>query len=346
MTPDASSTTPAAAQPPAPKRGLARIAIWVAVALVAVVIVAVAVALTVTARPAFFNRYAGMQRSYAELQTSAHKNMRCNQCHVDSRGAFVGDAALVAEFYGSFFGKPREPRFVQMTQPTREACLACHRYDWSMDSRRTMKVPHPAHLRVASETRDCVTCHRWIGHEETYMVKHTQMPFSTVCASFPCHVGTKAATDCQNCHHVLQDTKGPWLALHPETVRAVGPNGCLESCHTADQCRMCHTTGKRPAFKTVDTQPGVKAIEQAHVLSSWISQHGTFALQDQSKCLICHVSEGECQDCHSRRPAFHGSTATWLGQHQPLAKANPQRCLTCHQQTWCDACHKQFKEMH
>jgi len=322
------------------------IAILAVAAVVALAVIAVAVALVFTSRPAFFNRYARMQRSYTELQTSAHKNMRCDQCHVDSRGAIVGKGALVAEFYSSFFGKPREPRFVHMTKPAREACLACHAYDWSMDAKKTMKVPHPAHLRVASETRDCVTCHRWIGHEETYMVKHMEMPFSTVCASFPCHVGTKTAADCKSCHHVLQETRGPWVKLHPQTVRATGPNGCLETCHTADQCRMCHTTGKRPDFKTQLAQAGVKAIEQQHVLKDWMSKHGAVALQDQSKCLICHVSEGECQDCHSKRPAFHGSTKTWLGQHQPLAKKNPKRCLTCHQQSMCDDCHKQFKELH
>lgn len=321
-----------------------RVVTWVVAGLAALIVVAVAVPMYFTSQPAFFARYPRLERNYSALQTSAHKGMRCNQCHVDKRGAVLSEFTLIGEFYGGLFGKPREPIFVKLTAPSREACLACHRYDWSMDATKTMKVPHPAHLRAASETRDCVVCHKWTGHEEVYMQKHKAMPFSTVCASFECHVGTKPASDCKNCHHVLQESLGAWKVVHPQTVRAYGPNACLEKCHTADQCRLCHTTGKMPVFASTISDPGVKTIEQQHVLSDWITKHGAMALADQSKCLLCHVSEGECQDCHSKRPAFHGSQASWLSAHQPLAKQNPKRCLTCHQQTWCDACHQQFKE--
>jgi nitrate/TMAO reductase-like tetraheme cytochrome c subunit len=332
-------------QPPRPARGARNIVVWVLAGLGVVLVLAVMVAVYFTSQPTFFARYSSFQRNYAALQTSTHKGLRCNQCHIDKRGPVFSEVALVGEFYRSLFGKPKQPLFVTMATPTREACLACHRYDWSMDAQRTIKVPHPAHLRVATEPRDCIVCHKWTGHEEVYMQKHTAMPFSTVCASFECHVGTKPANDCKNCHHVLQESLGAWKDIHPQTVRANGPNACLERCHNADQCRLCHTTGKMPVFSGTISDPGVKAIEQQHVLPDWISKHGAMALADQSKCLLCHVSEGECQDCHSKRPAFHGSQATWLGQHQPLAKANPKRCLTCHQQSWCDACHAQFKEM-
>jgi nitrate/TMAO reductase-like tetraheme cytochrome c subunit len=339
VTPD-----PAVTQAEHPRR-ISRVVLWVGVALVAVLVVAVAVAVYLTSRPAFFAGYPRLARSYAAMQTSAHKDLRCEQCHVSEQPAVVTEAALVAEFYRGLVNRPREPVFVKLPTPTRAACRACHEYDWSDEATRTMKVPHPAHLRVATETRDCVVCHKWTAHEETYMQKHTAMPFSTVCASFECHVGVKPANDCKNCHHVLQESLGAWKVIHPKTVRANGPNGCLERCHTADQCRLCHTTGQTPVFASTISQPGVKAIEQQHVLPDWIAKHGTMALADQSKCLICHVSEGECQDCHSKRPAFHGSTDTWLSAHQPLAKKNPQRCLTCHQQAVCDACHKKFKEM-
>jgi len=314
-------------------------------AVAGLLVIAAAVALAATSRPAYFSRYHSLQRSYTELQTSAHKGMSCDQCHVDPRGVLVADATRVGDFYAGLFKSPAAPRFVRLPSPSKAACLGCHRYDWSDDSSRTMKVPHPAHLRVASETRDCVTCHRWIGHEETYMQQHTTMPFSVVCASFECHVGVKKSTDCRSCHHVLQTSLGEWKKVHPEIVRQNGANGCLEKCHTIDQCQLCHTTGKMPSFPATIAASTVKAIERQHVQPDWLDKHGALALADKSKCLTCHISEGECQDCHSKRPAFHGSQATWLGEHQPLAKKNPQRCLTCHQQTWCDECHKQFKEM-
>lgn len=319
--------------------------VWVAIGLLAAIIVASAVAVYFTSRPGFYARYAHLERNYNALQTSVHKGMRCDQCHTDRRGSLVHEAALVGDFYWSLLRSSKEPRFVKMTAPGSSACLTCHRYDWSDSAVKTMKIPHPAHLRVASETRECVLCHKWTAHEEVYMEKHKAMPFSTVCASFECHVGTKPAADCKNCHHALQESLGVWKETHPQTVREHGPNACLEACHTADQCRLCHTTGKTPVFAATIAQSGVKAIEQQHVRSDWLAKHGTMALQDQSKCLICHVSEGECQDCHSKRPAFHGSQETWLGQHQPLAKKDQRRCLTCHQESWCKECHDQFKEM-
>ncbi|NTU71344.1 MAG: hypothetical protein HGB10_05955 [Coriobacteriia bacterium] len=336
-----SNETPKSASPLGELPKPATIAVIV---VVAVLVIAIAVAVVATARATYFSGYPGLKRNYDALQTSVHQGMSCTQCHSDDRGVVVHQIALVGEFYYRLVKKPRDPRFIKIGPPKNDACLECHLEDWSDDAKKTTKVPHPAHLRVSEETRECVKCHKWTAHEEAYMEKHTSMPFSTVCASFECHVGFKQADDCKNCHHILQEAKGSWKEIHPETVREAGPNGCLESCHTSDQCRMCHTTGKRPEFANMSIQSGLKAIEQAHVKADWLSQHGTMALQDQSKCLLCHVSEGECQDCHSKRPAFHGPEESWLGKHKDLAK-DKRRCLTCHKEPWCNECHDQFKEM-
>jgi hypothetical protein len=334
-------------RPPRPLGALPKALAWALLGVAALLVAAVCVAAVIASRPAFFARYPRIARNYTTLESSAHKGLRCDDCHAGGRNVVVREAALVADFYRGLFGKPRTPSFVRLAEPTNDECLACHRYDWSMEATRTMKVPHPAHLRVASETRPCVTCHRWVAHEETYTQQHKAMPFSVVCASFPCHVGVKPAADCGNCHHQLQPSLDVWRArIHPQVVRSYGPNACLEQCHTADQCRTCHTTGRTPVLPgTIADQSSVSAIERAHVKPDWLTQHGGFALQDQTKCLTCHVSEGECQDCHSKRPAFHGSQTTWLAAHQPLGKANRQRCLTCHQESWCTDCHNQFKAM-
>lgn len=320
---------------------------WVIVGAIGLVVVAVGFALGATSRPAFLGSYHSLQRSYTTLQSSVHKGIDCNKCHVDPRGEVVYRSSLVADFYRGLFGKPAQPAFVITPKPTSAACRSCHLGDWSADTTQTAKVPHPAHLRVKTEPRDCVSCHKWTAHEEDYTQKHKAMPFSTVCASFGCHVGWKQPAECASCHHSLQGTASEWRQAHPQTVRASGANGCLESCHTAAQCRECHTTGKTPVFSAGGVQTAVSTLEREHVRTDWLSRHGTFALADQSKCLLCHVSLAECQDCHARRPAFHGSTATWLARHKDFAKPakNPQRCLTCHKQAWCDECHKQFKEM-
>jgi hypothetical protein len=313
-------------------------------AVAAAIVVAIVVALVFTAQPGYFDRYRGLQRRHTTLVTSAHGDLTCGACHVDQRGVLFSAVALVGDFYRGLVATPDKPLFVRITKPRNDECLACHRYDWSDETSRTRKVPHPAHLRVASETRECVTCHKWTAHEEVYQDKHTAMPYSTVCASFPCHAGTKRADECVNCHHVLQQGRGDWRLIHRTTVRSYGPNACLESCHDADQCRVCHTTGKTPVFASGLATAGVTAVERLHVRADWMATHGTVALEDPKTCLVCHVSEGECADCHAQRPAFHGPQETWLTRHKDFSK-DERRCLTCHKKPWCEECHVQFKEM-
>jgi hypothetical protein len=322
------------------KRG--RIVAIVVGAVVAVAVIAVAVALVVTSQPGFYDRYTGLQRRHTTLESSAHAGIDCVVCHTDQATSLGAAVARVGEFYNSLISTSTELAFVSFQPPTSEACLQCHRYDWSDESSKTAQVPHPAHLRVSMETRDCVSCHKWVAHEEVYQAKHTTMPFSAVCASFQCHVGVKTSTDCQNCHHVLQEATGDWLKLHPPVVRANGPNSCLEFCHKPEQCVLCHTTGKTPVLPSSVPTASAGPIEQAHMGADWLSQHGTIALQDPTRCTVCHISEQECVDCHSQRPAFHDPIATWLTRHQPLGTDTP-RCLTCHQQPWCDQCHALFK---
>jgi nitrate/TMAO reductase-like tetraheme cytochrome c subunit len=316
----------------------------VAVGLVVLIVAAVGITLYATSSPAFFSRYSTLARRYDSLQTSVHRGLSCSDCHIDQRGPAAYRLALVGDFYRSLFSKQSAPAYVQFANPTRAACLACHRGAWSFSLARTSKVPHPAHLRVSTEKRDCVTCHKWTAHEEVYMEKHKSMPFSGVCVSFGCHVGYKQPEQCSTCHHTLRpDTE--WLRVHPQAVASIGPNACLEKCHDAAQCRLCHTTGKKPVFTGLTAQSGTKAIETLHASPDWVLQlHGPEALADPSKCLICHVSEVECQDCHAQRPAFHGSTATWIGAHQKVGTNKP-RCLECHRESWCTKCHDQFKAM-
>jgi hypothetical protein len=316
----------------------------VALGLVVVAVTMIGVAVFLTSSPAFFSRYKTLTRRYDTLQTSVHKGLACNECHTDQAGPVVHEIGLVGDFYTSFFSKSGEPRFTKMGKPPREACLKCHRGAWSYNAVRTAKVPHPAHLRVSTEKRDCVTCHKWTAHEETYMEKHKAMPFSGVCATYGCHAGWKKTNECDTCHHTLNPDKEAWKKLHPQAVEKIGANACLETCHEVAQCQLCHTTGKTPVFTGLTSQTGLKAIEALHTKPDWIQQHGTQALLDKSKCLVCHVSEGECQDCHALRPAFHGSTATWIGGHQVPGKQK-ERCLACHKEQECIDCHNQFKEM-
>ena len=91
----------------------------------------------------------------------------------------------------------------------------------------------------------------------------------------------------------------------------------------------------------------MKAIEELHVKPEWTSRyHGTEALKDKAKCLLCHQSEGECDECHLQRPAFHGSTDTWIGRHTKQAKAWTTRAASrVTRSRGARSATQQFKEM-
>lgn len=313
-------------------------------AVIITVLVLIAMPMVASSSPGYFARYHLLAKSQQTLADSSHKGIACDACHADSRGEAVYRVAVAVDFYTSIVKKSPQPTLLTFGKPRKEACLACHAGDWSDDIKRTSKIPHPAHARVAGESRECVTCHKWTGHQEASMEKHKEMPFSGVCVSYGCHVGTKQTDQCATCHHILGDAQKTWKQDHAKVALTTGSNSCLETCHETDQCRECHTTGKRPKFTGLAVQTGFKAIEEAHAKPNWTDKHGSVALQDQSKCMKCHVSDGECRSCHTQRPKSHGSTDSWIGQHKKPGE-NERRCLACHKKPWCEDCHKQFKEM-
>lgn len=313
-------------------------------AVLILIAIAIAVPLVLMSRPAYFAERLGYEEMYAALEESTHVGIGCSDCHGRSGQAVRDAAAATGEFYRSFFVDTGAPLYVDMQAPTREACLACHETDWFHDTERITRIPHPAHLAVRREVRDCVGCHKWTAHQEDELENHQTMPFSGVCASYGCHVGWNEPGTCVNCHHSLEEEEGAFATAHPDIVLASGDNTCLESCHDIKQCQQCHTTGVSPDFGPVDVESALKEIEALHVRATWVVQHGTKALEDQSKCMRCHVSTGECDSCHERRPDSHGPGDTWIGQHKN-ANAEEPRCITCHDAVWCEDCHRQFKEM-
>lgn len=333
-----------------PQAGMAtktkRIITAAAVALIAVVAAAVIVPLVATSTPDFFSRYHLLERRYVNLENSAHEGIGCRACHETQ--PVENGLALIGDYYLSFVRTGEQvPAYFTFDKPRREACLACHEDDWATETNRTDRIPHPAHLRVASETRECVECHKWTGHFETYMEKHKNMPFSGVCAAYGCHVGTKTTEQCFDCHHVLAPDADKWLEQHPTTVRESGQASCLEQCHTVTQCQQCHTTGDTPEFEGLPIETSMKAIEELHVKPDWTARyHGGEALKNRANCLLCHQDEGECGECHLQRPSFHGSTETWIGRHSKQTDdVEDPRCIECHEVAYCEDCHRQFKEM-
>ncbi len=323
---------------------LARHRVPIAFGVLALVVLLAVPLVATSVSPAFFGRYHDLTQDVDALQASMHAGIPCASCHADTRPPVVATLALAGEFYAGLVRPPREPRFLTFDPPRRQACLACHETAWSHDNERTMRIPHPVHLRLADETRECVECHKWTAHDEVQIEPHKEMPFSGVCVAYGCHVGFRAADECTSCHHALREGPLTWAEEHPVVARTIGINACLEACHDADQCRLCHTTGERPVFDGLRTETGLEAIERLHVRPDWTDSHGPIAFEDQAACMRCHVTDNECRSCHAHRPASHDPVETWISRHKDVVE-DERRCLTCHEESWCQECHDQFKEM-
>lgn len=325
-------------------RRVKRLMIAAAAAIVLAAIVGVAVPLAMTATPEFFGRYHLLERRYINLENSAHEGIGCRSCHETQ--PLVNGVELVADFYASLVETTSTPLYFSFEPPKNDACLKCHENDWTTEAARTSRIPHPAHSQVASESRPCAECHKWTGHFEAYLDKHKEMPFSGVCVAYGCHVGTKTTEQCFDCHHVLHESNEEWRTEHPKVMKTTGQNACLEGCHTAEQCQQCHTTGERPAFDGLPIEVSMKSIETQHVRDDWMELHGKEALKGRDRCLLCHQDEGECGECHLERPAFHGPVLSWIGRHSKATeRVDDPACIECHEQSYCDDCHRQFKEM-
>lgn len=311
--------------------------------IVVVLIVTIGLPATLMSQPAVIGRVAELSDNHSSLQDSMHTGMTCGQCHVDSRDPVTVTFARVADFYRTVLAPDTDLAYIEFETPRADACLVCHEEAWSADAERTTRIPHPAHLRVSEETRECVECHKWTAHQEPYMEEHKTMEFSGLCAAYGCHSGWKRMDECASCHHTLIEGPEEWATLHPRTVFTSGDGGCLELCHDVSQCRQCHTTGVSP-FKGVQDPTERDALEAEHARADWSRTHGPRALRDQSACLRCHISLGPCQGCHAQRPASHGPEGAWIRAHQDAVKVEGQ-CMTCHEQSYCDHCHDQFKEM-
>lgn len=316
-----------------------------AAVLVAAAAIALTVGLVATASPSFYSRYSRLQPRYKTWLSSKHRSVSCSECHAGGQSAGVYRLALVGEFYRNLAGrKTGSPTLVGIESPTRESCLKCHEDAWSIDSLRLMKVPHPAHVRVSDEKRDCVKCHKWVAHSEKYQERHKSVAFTGICSSFGCHAGTKSMKDCRYCHHTQSFAPVTWRSLHPRAVESRGANSCLDYCHKITQCRTCHTSGKNPFSEKGSAPKRLTGLIAKHSGPGWDDIHGKEAQLGKDKCFYCHGSVEACRECHSRRPAFHGQKSSWLQRHQKAGKRNETRCLACHAKKECVDCHNVFKE--
>jgi hypothetical protein len=294
----------------------------------------------------FYQGYSYSKSNYSAWLKSTHKDVRCVDCH--RKPGFINGVSFkalsVVEFYKKIFVGADKSGLLK--KPSKEACQGCHERPATMLRAVSLKIPHRAHQDLGEIKNSCADCHKWLVHKEAYQEKHKKLPLSAVCLNYACHAGTEAKDSCSSCHHQAKISEVQWSTTHRDSVDKYGENGCFDYCHNVSYCQTCHTTGQKPT----DGVTAGTAIQPGDLISKhtnspdWIREHGKEALNDEAKCLNCHMTIQYCNSCHKKRPASHGKERRWIAIHKKKAKDDEKGCLVCHKKKTCDDCHELFKE--
>jgi hypothetical protein len=208
------------------------------------------------------------------------------------------------------------------------------------------------HARV-----NCQSCHvppRWTDRA-TYHLRTTGEVYLSLLPldRAPETLGKPANAACESCHIDL---------------RAVSPSGDLNIPHRAHvdklkvRCTVCHSRlvhgagtqqGTKPRMATCLTcHDGKKAKSgcevchrskgepESHDSKDWLMVHAD--RQEQEDCKECHAwNDKWCADCHSQRPASHGTAsnpAVWRKTHGAAVDVR-RNCEVCHDERSCVRCH-------
>ena len=227
---------------------------------------------------------------------TSHNTVRCERCHPD--------VSLAQYSLETVTGRYRRPIQVN-TQVSDQVCLGCHVVDRPVTPPEGLLMPHRLHIQKGI---DCVRCHFNLTHGEVAVRNHStpdvdqlaalasagnRVPMSR-CAD--CHNGTKAPNACPACHRGKQlpasHTSPRWTDAHGQTA-----------FQEAQSCNECHEydVAKQKQQSNLTGILGARALAR---------------------------SINFCRDCHSRRPASHGTT--YLLGHRQAAMGIEPRCETCH----------------
>jgi hypothetical protein len=246
-----------------------------------VVLVFVALPAYLATRPQYFARFDELSAQYDPWSTSTHVAAACQDCHVPprvvARTAYA--VRMVGEFYVSLVVPSHTPAVFE--KPTNAACLNCHEDLRSISPEGDLKIPHRAHVNILK--MECVSCHKYLVHEESPEGNHT--PPMSGCLT--CHDGDTAKNTCSACHtekatpksHAAKD----WLVIHADEAKS----GKCDGCHAwiDDWCVDCHT--KRPRSHAGD----------------WRATHRDQVAKHRS-CEACHAA-AFCEKCHGTVPQLN-----------------------------------------
>lgn len=250
---------------------------------VAVVVVLVVVPALFAVQPAVIGGRGDLKVAHETLLLSKHGDVPCQGCHADPKVASQAGygARMLGQLYLSFVGG--DDATASFPPPSNAACLNCHKKLVKTSPKGDLLIPHRAHVDILKVP--CVTCHRYLVHEESPEGRHT--PPMAVCLT--CHDGKQAKNACTTCHtaKAAPDTHkaSDWLVVHPQVAKTTD---CAK-CHgwIDNWCADCHD--RRPPSHTKD----------------WRERHATaVAVKKPRNCESCHVASF-CTECHGSVPELN-----------------------------------------
>lgn len=273
-----------------------------------------------TMRSSFCSSCHEMLPEYRTWQASAHSNIGCVDCHIepgitnlikDKVGAVVQVYKHVTKSYDSPIEFPWDHKEIPNV-----VCLKCHSANRQYSLAGDIVVPHEKHIANHVE---CVECHKGVSHglvAEREVSKASTIPFDQWTVSVgseqmapkfskpkmetcvQCHLKKGVSTSCTKCHKEMSvpashKDQTAWKVSHGVTART-----------DVNACDKCHSYGF------------TKPVEGKQLSVNQYARTNEF-----------------CLDCHTKRPANHGSKEdeSWISGHKSVANAKGiNNCLACH----------------
>lgn len=322
-----------------------------------------------TSLPSFCGSCHEMKPEYVTWQASAHDKIACVKCHIEP-----GIVPLVidkAEALNQVFEHVTKRYYLplQIKKPiSNTVCESCHTEARKITPSGDIKIPHDKHL---AQGISCVTCHSGVAHgtisERQVTIdgdferwtpvlgRQNMVPaFRTIEMNqcLDCHKARNAPQECKTCHtKIIPPASHQTSAWVQEGVHG------QEAFQSITECNKCHNNTL--SFNAVHKSDPVTEYARSNTFcvtchlkkpanhnSSWGSQHGISAGNNEKGCLVCHESATAkktdnapatvCKSCHGKPHPIPASS-----HPIPLPKGTQPKaeCYSCHQETTCTRCH-------
>ncbi|MEW5705996.1 MAG: NapC/NirT family cytochrome c [Actinomycetota bacterium] len=254
----------------------------VKIALIAVVVIVVlaGIALSATSKPSFCQTCHEMKDDYVAWQSSAHKDVSCNSCHIEP-GALnflkhkIASLSQVTAHISNNFEKPINKNSEVSEGIKNEQCTSCHKKTKSISTAEII-FNHEIHIQKVGV--NCAYCHNRVAHPG--VEGHTSRIQMKTCVE--CHQKKNGPLSCNTCHPSSFKLK-PASHEDPSWSKSHGKGDRSDcgNCHF-DQQRFCN---------------GCHGTEMPHP-KDWIKTHYK-KVTTRQQCALCHETETFCKSCHS-----------------------------------------------